>query len=109
MATVNFTQLFDNLKVGVVDLAKKSSKDYIAEATTDGQSLLDSMKDDLEKWVAALAVKKLSQEEFEDLVLGQKDTLEMVSLKQAGLLEIKADQFKSDVLNLVINTVTAVI
>ena len=106
---VNLTKVFNNLKTGIADLAEKDVKDYIAEATTDGQALLNELKADLANWTQELLNKQLSEDDFKDLVLGQKDEIEMVALKEAGIAEIKADQFKIDVINLIITTITALI
>jgi hypothetical protein len=43
------------------------------------------------------------------LVLGQKDEIELVALKQAGLAEVTVDQFKLDICNLITSTITALI
>jgi hypothetical protein len=106
---INFQQIFDTLEEGVVNLAKTSSKEIITQATSDGQSILDSLKSELQTWTVQLANGDIMEDDFKDLVLGQKDSLKMVALKDAGILQIQADAFKNSVLNLIITTVTTAI
>ncbi|MDN5288445.1 MAG: hypothetical protein JWR38_4719 [Mucilaginibacter sp.] len=106
---IDFAKAFKALKNGIVDLAEKDLKDYIAAATKDGNDILNAMKDDLKRWTKLLASGDLTKNDFTDLVLGQKDNLELVALKQAGLAEIAADQFKSDLFDLITNTIIGLI
>ena len=107
--SVDFANVLNTLKNGVITLAEKDLKDYIASATKDGQAVLDTLQDDLKNWTQELVSGQLSEDDFKDLVLGQKDELEMVALKEAGLAEIQVDQFKIDVFNLITTTICALI
>jgi hypothetical protein len=107
--SVDFANVLNTLKNGVITLAEKDLKDYVASATKDGQAVLDTLKDDLKNWTQELVSGQLSEDDFKDLVLGQKDELEMVALKEAGLAEIQVDQFKIDVFNLITTTICALI
>jgi len=106
---VDFTNVWNTLKAGIVNLAEKDLKDFVAQATKDGQGILDQLKDDLQKWTQQIADGSLTQDELEELILGQKDELEMEALMEAGLAEIQIDQFKADVFNLITTTLTALI
>lgn len=106
---INFEEVFAQLKQGIEQLAKKNVKDYIKQANSDGQKILSMMEDDLKIWTAQLANQEMSKADFRDLVLGQKDTLKIVSLKEAGLAAVQADRFKQGVFELIINTLTSVI
>src|ERR1700761_7388978 len=101
---IDFASVWNTLKTGVVNLAETDLKQFVAAATTDGQSVLDGLKDDLQTWTMQLAEGTLSGSDFQDLLLGQKDELEMVALKEAGLAEIQVDQFKTQLFNLIIST-----
>ena len=107
--SINIESIFSDLKAGVVDLAKKTVKDFAEEAATDGKQLLFTMKNDLSRWIQLLADKKLTKMEFETLLIGQKDLLEMSCLTQAGLALARIDEFKMGVLNMIVNTVTGLI
>jgi hypothetical protein len=107
--SVDFASVLTTLKNGVITLAEKDLKDYVASATKDGQAVLETLKADLKNWTQELVSGQLTEADFKDLVLGQKDELEMVALKEAGLAEIQADQFKIDVFNLITSTICALI
>lgn len=100
----DFDKFWEALKAGLLDLAKKLGQQYLAAALQDGQNFLSAQQAELQRWTIELATEKLSKEEFEDLVMGQKDLAEMVLLKQAGLAQVQIDRFVNGVLNLVINT-----
>ena len=106
---VDFANVLQTLKNGIVNLAETDVKNYIAQATQDGQAILTQLNDDLKTWTQQAASGQISAADLEDLVLGQKDEIEMIALKQAGFAEIAADQFKADVFNLITTTLTALI
>ncbi|MDR3696195.1 hypothetical protein [Mucilaginibacter sp.] len=106
---IDFANVFSTLKNGVIDLAKKDLHNYLDAATKDGQAWLESLKNDLFTWTAELNNGSLTADGFADMVAGQKEVLEMAALKEAGLAEVEADQFKSDLLDLITNTVTGLL
>jgi hypothetical protein len=105
----NFDTVFNTLKSGITTLAETDLKNYVSSAEQDGQAILDQLKTDLETWAEQAAGGTLSGADFQDLLLGQKDELEMVALKDAGLADIAVDQFKADVLNIILTTINALI
>ena len=105
----NFDTIFNTLKSGVINLAETDLKNYVSAAEQDGQAILDQLKTDLETWAEQVASGTLNGADFQDLLLGQKDELEMVALKEAGLAEIATDQFRDDVVNLILTTINALI
>jgi hypothetical protein len=100
----DFDKFWGALKSGVVDLAKQLGQQYWQAALQDGNNFLSAQQAQLQRWTVELATGKLSKEEFEDLVMGQKDLTEMVILKQEGLAQVQIDRFVNGVVNLVINT-----
>ena len=106
---INIQDILSQLKQEISNLAQTSLKNYADQAKSDGQAILTLMEDDLKNWTVQLASGQLSVDDFKDLILDQKDKLEAATLTEAGLAAIQADQFKQDVLNLIINTITAVI
>ena len=102
---INFSDIFDQLKAGVVGLAKTTASHYLADAKKDGQNLLIEMKDDLERWTKMLINGDLTTKDFEWLVNSERDSIRMAALEQAGLAMIRIDQFKNSVLNLIVDTV----
>jgi hypothetical protein len=106
---IDFQQVLQSLKQGITTLAANELKDYVAAATSDGLAILQGLRDDLENWTIELANGELSKADFTDLVLGQKDELELIALKQAGLTQIAADRFKQATFSLITNTILALI
>jgi hypothetical protein len=106
---INFNDIFQSLKEGVFNLAETSFKDFVAQAKADGESVLNSLKPNLEEWTNQLKDGEISVEDFKFLVAGQKELVEMIALKQAGIALIEADKFKNSVFNLIIDTVTGLI
>jgi hypothetical protein len=105
----DFNNVLNTLKAGIINLAETDVKNYVAQATQDGQAILTELETDLENWAEQVASGTLSASDFQDLLLGQKDELEMVALKQAGLAEITIDQFKADVITLITTTISALV
>lgn len=105
MPQINFQEIFERLKSELANLAGSTLKNYVSDAKSDAQKLLDSMKQKLEKWTILLASGELSKADFELLVNSQKDLVEMECLKQAGLAAIRIDQFKGSVFNLIVDTI----
>jgi hypothetical protein len=106
---VDFDAIFEQLKNGVVNLAKSTLSNYVNDARTDAQNMLNAMKEKLKRWTSLLIDKSLTTEDFEWLVNSQKDLVEMACLKEAGLAAIRIDQFKASVMNLVVDTVFSMI
>ena len=105
MATINFQTILNTLKDEVTSLAATSVKKYTNEAKSDALSTLDHLKGNLETWTLQLASGDLSKKDFEFLILAQKELIQMVALKQAGLALIQVDEFKNALLNQIVNTV----
>ncbi len=106
MATnVNFQKILDTLKEDVSSLATTTFKEYREQAKADALKLVEDMKENLKTWTLQLAEGKISKNDFEFLVLGQKDSVKMEAITQAGLALIKADQLKNSLLNTIVKTV----
>src|ERR1035437_6397839 len=94
---INTADIFKQLEQGITSIAESSLKNYLSQAQIDGKSFLIAIEDDLTNWTNLLAERQLLPADFKDLVLGQKDLLKMVALKQAGIAEAQLDQFKQAV------------
>ena len=102
---VSIEQLVQALEGGVETLAKSTLEGYISQAKTDGQNAIDSMKTNLQKWTLELESGALTAGDIAFLIKEQAALDEMTTLKQAGLAEVKIDQFKSDLINMISNTI----
>lgn len=109
MANVDFEAILNTLKDQLTQLAVSTVKNYAGQAKADAQALLNSIEQNLRIWTLQLANGLITKDDFEFLVLGQKDLVAMNALKQVGLAQIRVDEFKNSVLNLIINTITGVV
>src|ERR1700754_2614868 len=105
MTTINFDQLFQDLKTGAITLAKTSLDNYVEQAKSDGQAALDAMKTNLTHWTQEVENGALTMDDLKFLLQEDAALTEMTALKQAGLAEVRIDKFKDDVINLVLGAV----
>jgi hypothetical protein len=102
---VDFKEIFSELKKEITTLAQATVKNYTKEAVADGKQFLLESEEKLKRWTLLLADKQLTTEDFEWLVLSQKDLAKMEALKQSGLALARIDAFRLSLLNLIIDTV----
>ena len=103
--TTNIDQLVQALESGVETLAKSTLNDYAGQAKTDWQAAIDEMKTNLQKWTLELESGALTANDLAFLIKEQSALDEMTALKQAGLAEVKIDQFKGDLITTITNTI----
>ncbi|MEP6681769.1 MAG: hypothetical protein ABJA35_00850 [Parafilimonas sp.] len=106
---LDLNNLFIQLKTAVVNLAKEKFKDLVAEASSDGTSLLHILQDDIKKYSQELESNQITPDQFKILLLGDEDLVKMSALTEAGLAAAAADAFKKEVFDIIVNTVLAVI
>jgi hypothetical protein len=92
------------VRTGVQDLAKSTLKDFVAQAQNDAQSFMKQAKEDHLRWTKQLAAKKLTKDEFADLVKGQEALATLNALTQAGLALAKLQRFRDALTKLVIDS-----
>ena len=102
---VDFDKIFDELKQEIATLAKTTVKNYTKQAVADGKQFLEETEEKLRRWTLLLASKQLTTEDFEWLVLSQKDLAKMEALKQSGLALARVDAFRTSLMNLIIDTI----
>lgn len=109
METFDFKTLFDQLKKEVSNVAVTSVEQFKTEAETDAQNLLKYLKQNLQTWTIQLATGELKKDDFEFLVMGQKELIQMNILKQKGMALIDLDKLKIKLINQIIKTALTVI
>jgi hypothetical protein len=100
----DFDDFLENLKKGLEELAKKNWREFRDAAEKDGKAFVEKTKEDLRRWTKLLAQGDLSKDDFEFLVAGKKDLVEMEALKQAGLTLVRLERFQNALISLVIDT-----
>lgn len=106
---IDFLSILSELEEKLEYLAQITVSNYVCEGIEDGKNLLTEMSDDLERWTQLLADRRITTSDFETLVSGNKDSVEMDALIFAGLALARVDQFKGSVLNLIIDNVFRII
>ncbi|HEU4554381.1 MAG TPA: hypothetical protein VFS25_16155 [Chitinophaga sp.] len=102
---MDFSAILDKLITDIAALAKSTVKNYATAAVTDAKQFIQESEDKLKRWTLLLANKQLTTEDFEWLVMSQKDLAKMEALKQSGLAMARIDAFRLSMLNLIIDTV----
>lgn len=105
MTKIQIDDLFRAISGGITVLAETTVKNYLKEAKKDGERIVKSVKENVINWAQLLLEGKLSTEDFEWLMLRQKDLVAMDALKQAGLAQIRIEAFKQSVLSIIIDSV----
>ncbi len=106
---IDFEKILNQIVSDVVALAGENFNKYAAETKSDVQKFLNEVKDDLARWTKQYVAGELSRDDFEFLLLGQKELIELHALKRAGLTLIQIDELKNGILNSIVNTVSAAI
>ena len=99
-----FDDFGNEIRAGVVNIAKGDLKDFLKEAKDDTNQFLAATKEDLKTWTKQLADGDLSKDEFEFLLRGKEDLAEMHALTQAGIAAAQIQKFRDALIDLVIDT-----
>ena len=102
---VDFPQIIKQVLLESEKLAVGTCPGHVKEATSEARKALKKMKGRLEKWSSELADGKLTRAEFEFLIQGQKDLLELVALKGLGISRVRTDEFANGVLKIISSTI----
>jgi heme oxygenase len=101
----NMSQVFSEIEQQVKTLAETTVSNFKNEAITDAQKLVASIKSDMTRWTNLLSTGQIKITEFEFLVGSEKSVVAMLSLEQAGLAQLRVQNFLGGVLNIVIDVV----
>jgi len=102
MAT--FNEYTEALETGIKELAKELLGGFKAEALRDSRVFIKKTKDDLERWIKQLQTGELTKQEFEFLLQGKKNLMEMHSLEQKGIAIVEINRFKGQLYALLVDT-----
>lgn len=98
---------FDDLIKAVLECVKELAKEifngYEEEANKDTTAFIKKTEADLKRWIKLLVDRKLTKQDFNDLVLAKKALAEIHALTQAGIALTKLERFRTSLINLVID------
>ena len=93
----------------VAKLGKAIFQKRIKGATEDAIAFLKKVEKDVIKLNLQLAAGKITQEEFDDLMLDQKALARMETLKQKGLTQAAIDQFVNGAIDILVSAAISAI
>ncbi len=92
-------EILNELKVSIKEIAINNWNDYKNEVISDGNEFLDTIKDDLEKWITDVQSGKMTKDDMEWLVKSKKDLAQLTVLKNIGLAKAKLDKISNDIID----------
>ena len=98
----------------VKDILKRceaAAKDFVKEETEvflkEGKALVGSITGDLTKWTTACQEGKIDEAGLKRLLKRRQTSMEMQSIKRAGLAEIRVEQLQNQMLNIVVSSISS--
>jgi hypothetical protein len=99
-----FDDFINAIVKGVPRLATGDLAGLVADAESDTEAFLERAEDKLRRRTQMLADGTIDEEDFEDLAKGQMDLIEGFALTQAGVAAARLEQFRKDLIDLVVST-----
>lgn len=99
----------DAVLTGAKDLAKNILEGFENQAGEDAKAFLDKMKNDLQRWAKLRTERKITDQDFIDLVQAKKALAEIHALTQAGIATIKLERFRTEFIKLVVDKALAIL
>lgn len=97
--------LLEKIKQEAINETETLAKKYKDSAIEDINQFASYLKESLKLWTEQLEEGKLSIKDFEFLIKGQKDLIQMFQLKQKGLAQVKIDELKESIFIVIIKNV----
>ena len=101
---IDFTPMFTQLSQQITALAKSSLSQFKTEAEQDATRIVNIMKADLQAWGTQLAAGQITTDDLQLLINNGKTLMTLTALEEAGLTQIRVQQFLSSLLTLIYNT-----
>src|ERR1700677_3205350 len=97
MATININTIIQNAEQQISKLATSTLSSYSKQAIADGNTFLQSVKNDIQTYTQQLADGTIDQATFKTLMTNETNLAEMDALEQAGLAEAQIDNFTNEI------------
>lgn len=101
----NLTAVFSEIEQQIVTLAETTVSNFKNQAISDAKNLVSTIKADISRWTNLLSAGQIKISEFEFLVGTEKSFITMISLEQAGLAQLRIQNYLNGVLNIIIDVV----
>lgn len=99
-----WSDFLNGVRGGFAELAGNTVGDFAAQAQSDVTAFLTASRDNLERWMQALAEDRISHGDFEFLVLGQRDLAALHALTALGLATATLERFRTGLISLVLSS-----
>ena len=101
---IKFDEFIKVFLEGASELAKETFGDFEAQAKEDAKAFIEKAETDLKRWTKLLAERKITEQDFSDLVQSKRALAEIHALGLLGISLTKLERFRSGLINLVIDT-----
>ncbi|HTB21495.1 MAG TPA: hypothetical protein VK914_02190 [bacterium] len=99
-----FDDFWDALKPALSQYAQTNWAPYQAAASSDASAYLQSAREDLQNWTAAVKKGLIQESDLKELLAEKEDLATLVALKQLGLEEVALARFIDGLQNVVVST-----
>lgn len=106
---MDIEELLKLLKEELLLVLGESYSDYKNETKADVEAFLKLSKVKLERWTKLLQAGELTVEDYEWLLVSQKDLLILNALYQAGVSKLRLGHLKNKIIKTIVNTVIMVV
>jgi len=106
---MDIEELIKLLKEELLVVLGESYGEYKKETKADIEAFLTLSKVKLERWTNLLQSGELTVEDYEWLLVSQKDLLILNALHQAGVSKLRLGHLKNKIIKTIVNTVITVV
>ncbi len=106
---MDIEELLKLLKEELLKVLGESYGDFKTETKEDIEAFLTLSKVKLERWTNLLASGALTVDDYEWLLVSQKDLLVLNALYQAGVSKLRLGHLKNKIIKTIVNTVITVV
>ena len=100
----SWNDFVEAVEEGLKTLAKNTVQEALDQAKADAKAFLNDSEESLRRWGDALAQRKITKDDFEYLVGGQKDLAKMHALKAVGITQTRLERFRTGLISLVVSS-----
>ncbi|SDY29818.1 hypothetical protein [Citreimonas salinaria] len=100
----SWDEFVDAVREGLKRLAENTVQEAFDQAEADAMVFLQGSEQSLRRWGDALAQGKITKDDFEYLVGGQKDLAKMHALKAIGVTQARLERFRTGLISLVVSS-----
>lgn len=109
LQSVSAKEIFEKIKEDLIKIADQELRGYVSDLFNDTKDFIEDAISDVKIWSNQLEEGKLTQKEFEFLINGLRDRMEMAALTQAGLTIIKIQKIRDAVFQLIFSAALKII